>query len=73
LHCAHDELAVGDLVKLSRRHDHAAKLKRENQTEKQFFTFDCALPTARIPSVSRGIPMRCVQAFMARSLDLRSG
>jgi hypothetical protein len=49
LHCAHDELAVGDLVKLSRHHNHAPKLKRENQTEKQFFTFDCAIPTARHP------------------------
>jgi hypothetical protein len=40
LHCACDELAVGDLVKLSRRHNHAAKLKRESKSEKQFFTFD---------------------------------
>jgi len=40
LHCAHDELAVGDLVKLSRRHNHAPKLKRESKSEKQFFAVD---------------------------------
>jgi hypothetical protein len=37
LHCAYDKLAVGHFVKLSRRHNHAAKLKRENKSEKQFF------------------------------------
>jgi len=39
---AHGELAVGPLVKLSRRHNHAAKLKRENRTEKQFFAASVA-------------------------------
>jgi hypothetical protein len=29
-----------DLVKLSRRHNHAPKLKRESKSEKQFFTVD---------------------------------
>jgi hypothetical protein len=37
---AHGELAIGHLVKLSRRHNHAAKLKRESKSEKQFFAFD---------------------------------
>ena len=31
----HGELAISHLVKLSRRHNHAAKLKR--QSKKQFF------------------------------------
>jgi hypothetical protein len=34
----HDELAIGDLVKPSCRHKHAAKLERENRAEKEFFT-----------------------------------
>jgi hypothetical protein len=36
----HDELAVGDLAKLSRRHNHASKLKRESKSEKQFFAVE---------------------------------
>ncbi|PYK71142.1 MAG: hypothetical protein DME44_08890 [Verrucomicrobia bacterium] len=71
MHGTHGELAISHLVKLSRRHNHAAKLKRQSKSEKQFFTFDCAIPLV-IPSASRRIPMRYFKGLMAESFDLRS-